>query len=77
LRSNFTFLEEKWSLLASLGSTAERYIYNDSNACLFKLGLFGESVINLMFDLDNIPKPTDDNSHANRIKVLKKEGLCL
>lgn len=75
MKSNFDFLEEKWSLLASLGSAAEKYIYTDSNACLFKLGLFAETVVNLMCEIDGIPKPTVENTHANRIKELKKEGL--
>ena len=75
MNSNFAFLEEKWPLLASLGSTAEKYIYNDSNSCLMKLGLFGESVVHLMIMLDNISKPQEDNTHANRIKILKNEGL--
>lgn len=75
LRSNFEFLKEKWLLLASLGSMAERYIYNDSNSCLMKLGLFGETVVNLMFALDDISELQNDNTHANRIKVLKSEGL--
>lgn len=75
MRSNFAFLEEKWPLLASLGSTAEKYIYNDSNSCLLKLGLFSETLVHLMFTLDNISEPQADNTHANRIKILKSEGL--
>ncbi|WP_253198565.1 type I restriction-modification system endonuclease [Clostridium estertheticum] len=75
IKSNFDFLEERWPLLASIGSTAEKYIYTDSNSCLIKLGLFGESVVHLMFTLDNIDEPNDDNTHANRTRILKNEGL--
>lgn len=75
MKSNFAFLEEKWSLLASIGSMAEKYIYTDSNSCLFKLGLFGEAIVHLMFKLDNIEEPQTENTHANRIKVLSSEGL--
>ncbi len=75
MKSNFTFLEERWPLLASLGSTAEKYIATDSNSCLMKLGLFAEAVVRFMFTLDNIPGPQEDNTHANRLKVLKSEGL--
>lgn len=75
VKSNFNFLKEKWPLLTSIGSTAEKYIYTDSNSCLIKLGLFGESIIHIMFVLDNIDEPAYENTHANRIKVLKKEGL--
>ena len=75
LKSNFDFLEERWSLLASIGSTAEKYIYTDSNSCLIKLGLFGESIVHIMLTLDNIVEPQTENTHANRIKILKTEGL--
>lgn len=75
MKSNFSFLEEKWPLLASIGSTAEKYVNTDSNSCLIKLGLFGESIVKLMFVLDNIDEPKEDNTHANRIKLLRKEGL--
>ncbi|MEF9934737.1 MAG: type I restriction-modification system endonuclease [Clostridium sp.] len=75
MKSNFNFLEEKWPLLASIGSAAEKYIYTDSNSCFIKLGLFSESIVRLMFKLDNIEEPQEDNKHANRIKILKREGL--
>lgn len=77
LKSNFAFLEDRWPLLATIGSTAEKYVYTDSNSCLIKLGLFGESIVHLMFKLDNIdePKNEKDNTHSNRIKILKNEGL--
>ena len=75
MKSNFSFLEEKWPLMASLGSMAEKYLYTDSNSCLIKLGLFAESIVQLMFMLDKLPEPQEDNTHANRIKVLISEGL--
>lgn len=75
MKSNFSFLEERWPLLSSLGSAAEKYIHADSNTCFLKLGLFGETVVRLMFMLDNISEPDEDNTHSNRIKILKGEGL--
>lgn len=75
MKSNFSFLDEKWPLLTSLGSMAEKYLYTDSNSCLIKLGLFAESIVRLMFMLDKMPEPQEENTHANRIKVLKREGL--
>jgi len=75
LKSNFAFLEERWSLLASIGMMAEKYIYTDSNSCLIKLGLFAESIIRLIFTLDNLSEPLVENTHANRVKILKNEGL--
>lgn len=75
MKSNFSFLEARWSLLASIGSMAEKYIYTDSNSCLIKLGLFAESLVRLIFTLDNLTEPQVENTHANRIKILKQEGL--
>ncbi|MHB8127338.1 MAG: DUF4145 domain-containing protein [Desulfitobacteriaceae bacterium] len=75
MKSNFSFLDEKWPLLGSLGNTAEKYLYTDSNSCLIKLGVFAESIVQLMFTLDKIEEPQEDNTHANRIKVLIREGL--
>lgn len=75
MKSNFVFLEEKWPLLASLGNTAEKYLYTDSNSCLIKLGLFAESIVRLMFNADKISEPQEENTHAHRIKILKREGL--
>lgn len=75
LKSNFTFLAGKWPSLASYGNKAEEYLDTDSNTCLMKLGLFAESIVRLMFMLDRIPEPQEDNTHANRIKILQRKGL--
>ena len=75
MKSNFDFLVKSFPALAKLGSTAENYLYADTNSCLIKLGLFGETVVNFMFQLDKISPPEFDNTHDNRIRLLKKEGL--
>ncbi|SEJ96416.1 type I restriction enzyme, R subunit [Propionispira arboris] len=75
MKSNFSFLEARWPLLASVGSMAEKYIYTDSNSCLIKLGLFAETIVHLIFTFDKISEPEWDNTHDRRIKLLKKEGL--
>ncbi len=75
MKSNFEFLQENFSVLAALGSNAENYLYTDANSCLIKLGMFGETVVSLMLELDKIAPPEYDNTQANRIKLLKKEGL--
>lgn len=75
MKSNFEFLEKSFPALSNLGSVAENYLYSDTNSCLIKLGLFGETIVNLMLKLDGIATPDYDNTHANRIKILKKEGL--
>ncbi|MFI3213800.1 MAG: type I restriction-modification system endonuclease [Eubacteriales bacterium] len=75
MNSNFKFLEKEYSVLYQIGSTAEKYLYSDTNSCLIKLGMFGETIVNLMLKLDRINPPSFDNTHANRIKLLKKEGM--
>jgi len=75
MKSNFAFLEKSFPVLANLGSTAESYLYTDTNSCLIKLGIFGETIVNLMLELDQISPPDYDNTHSNRLKRLKKEGL--
>ena len=74
MASNFKFLETEFPVLANFGSLAERYCYTDPNSCLMKLGMIGETIVNLMFTYDKIPLP-NDNSAVNRINVLSSEGL--
>ena len=75
MKSNFDFLDERWPILASLGRLAEKYLYNDSNTCFYKLGLFGETVVKYMLAFDKIDEPVSENTHLNRIKLLKRNGL--
>lgn len=75
MKSNFTFIEEAFPALFQIGDTAENYIYSDPNSCLIKLGLFGETTVNTMLKLDGIEPPSYENTHANRIKILKQNGL--
>ncbi|WP_068614503.1 type I restriction-modification system endonuclease [Paenibacillus tuaregi] len=75
MESNFSFLDSNFAILAQIGGTAEDYLYSDPNSCLFKLGLLGEMVVNLMMQFDGIQPPSYDNTHANRIKLLKGQGL--
>ena len=37
--------------------------------------MMGETIVNMMLKLDGIDPPNIENTHANRIHVLKKEGL--
>lgn len=74
MASNFKFLEKEFPVLANFGNLAEQYCYTDPNSCLMKLGMIGETIINLMFTYDKIPVPYD-NSAVNRINVLSSEGL--
>ncbi|MBD5119393.1 MAG: type I restriction-modification system endonuclease [Clostridiales bacterium] len=72
--SNFSFLNENFPVLARFGETAEAYLYSDSNSCLMKLGMIGETIANLMFIYDRINLP-QDNSAVERINILAREGL--
>ena len=75
MKSNFLFLQNRFAVLCEIGQLAEKYLYSDTNSCLIKLGMFGETVVNLMLQLDNISPPEFDNTHANRIRLLKREGM--
>ena len=72
--SNFEFLKKDFPVLAKFGELAEKYLYEDSNSCLMKLGMIGETIGNMMFAYDNIPFPVD-NTAAKRIDTLYREGL--
>ena len=45
MKSNFEFLNRYWPALAQIGETAENYLYSDPNACIFKIGLFAERLV--------------------------------
>ena len=72
--SNFEFLEKSFPVLANFGKLAEKYCYSDSNSCLTKLGMIGETIVNLMFTYDRIALP-QDNTVVARINTLVREGL--
>ena len=72
--SNFDFLRKDFPVLANFGALAEKYCYSDSNSCLMKLGMIGETVVNLIFTYDRIPLPYDNTAVA-RIDTLLREGL--
>lgn len=74
MKSNFEFLKDQFPALATFGELAEKYCYSDSNSCLMKVGMIGETIVNLIFTYDHIPFPRE-NTAVNRISVLLKEGL--
>jgi type I restriction enzyme R subunit len=74
--SNFDFLESRWEDLAKIGRLAERNVYADSNTCLFKLGLFAETLVLYMMAYDQIDLPEGwDNTQNNRIRILKRYDM--
>ena len=72
---NFAFLDNHWSDLAKLGDLAERYVYSDPNSSILKQGMCAESIVQYMLAYDGIPEPDYDNTHANRIRLLKQNSL--
>lgn len=75
MKSNFDFLNRYWPALAQIGATAETYVYSDPNACIYKLGMFAERLVQEILVFEHIAEPTFDNTHANRIRILKRAGL--
>lgn len=74
MKSNFEFLNSRFPVLANFGELAEKYLYSDSNSCLMKLGMIGETIVNLCFTYDKISLPSD-NTAVNRINGLFREGM--
>lgn len=75
MKSNFEFLKRYWPALAQIGETAENYLYSDPNACIYKLGMFSERLVQEILVFERIDEPQTDNTHANRIRLLKRAGL--
>ncbi len=75
MKSNFEFLNRYWPALAQIGETAENYLYSDPNACIFKIGLFAERLVQEILVFERMAEPETDNTHANRIRLLKRSGL--
>ena len=73
MESNFSFLSERFPVLARFGQQAERYWQSDANACLMKLGMIGETVVQLIYDIDDIEHPLRDDA-VHRINLLEREG---
>ena len=74
MTSNFDFLKNDFPVLANFGYLAEQYCYSDANSCLIKLGMIGETIVNLIFTYDKIPLP-NNNTAVARIDVLLRDGF--
>lgn len=72
--SNFEYLKEYYPQLAKLGIAAECYLYSDPNACIYKLGLLSETIVNAVFDIEKLKLP-EDKKLATKVRILKKEGI--
>ncbi len=72
---SFDFLASHWKDLAKIGELAEQYLYSDTNTCFIKMGIFAEHIVQYMLAYDGIAEPDYDNTHANRIRLLKRYDL--
>lgn len=72
---NFTFLKSHWEDLGNTGELAENYVYSDPNTSMIKQGMFAERLVKYMLAYDGIAEPNYNNTHANRIKLLKQNDL--
>ena len=76
MESNFSFLEKEYPVLSKLGSLAEAYLYSDPNSCLVKMGMFSENLVKIMMTLNGLILPPNlDNTNANNIRILKRNGF--
>ena len=73
--SNFQFLESHRTDLAKLGDLSEKYVYSDPNTSIIKQGMLSEVMVKYMLAYDGIAEPAYDNTHANRIRILKNNDL--
>lgn len=71
---NFDFLKGKFPALYNFGALAERYVYDDPNSCIIKVGMLAETIISLMFKYDHITIYSDENQ-ASKIDRLYREDL--
>ena len=53
MKSNFDFLQTEFPVLSTFGCQAEKYCFSDPNSCLMKLGMIGESIVNLIMTESN------------------------
>ncbi|MCL2664627.1 MAG: DEAD/DEAH box helicase family protein [Defluviitaleaceae bacterium] len=76
MSGNFVFLSERFSVLEKIGGLAENYLYADPNACLYKMGIFAETMVNCMFEIDKRKQPTgSNNTQANKLKILQNDKI--
>ena len=71
---NFSFLADKWPLLAEMGDLAEKNLYHDPNTSLIKLRMFGETIAKYLLAYENIKDP-EDGKPISRLNILAAKGV--
>ncbi|WP_340002066.1 type I restriction-modification system endonuclease [Oceanobacillus sp. FSL K6-0127] len=74
MKSNFSFLNGKWDVLANLGETAEKNVYHDPHTTVMKLRLFAETLTKFILAAENI-KEAYGTTQVDRINTLRRDGL--
>lgn len=72
--SNFSFLARYWEELAQIGLNAETYLCSDSNACIYKLGLFAEGIVSEICRFEGVTFP-EEARQVDKIRYLSHNGL--
>jgi len=73
MESNFSFIQNKWPILATLGSQAEIYLYSDPHASQMKLRVFAETITKYVIAEEKIAIRT--STQAERIRLLNESGI--
>lgn len=74
MNSNFLFLSKEFSILSNLGTQAEKYIHDDPPVAIFKMRLFGEKMVEKIFEIHQLDFPYE-NTAFRRLQKLEDEGL--
>lgn len=73
MSNNFDFLSAEFPALASYGEQADNYRTDDPNSAIIKVGMIGESVVNLIYDYTGLIPP-EDGKAVSKINKLAREG---
>jgi type I restriction enzyme, R subunit len=73
--SNFKFLKDKWENLYNLGRLAEKSLYADPHNTLVKLRLFTETIVQYIYDLENIRIVDRPNQKEKLLFLLREEVI--
>lgn len=71
---NFRFLEEKWEVLARVGETAERNVYQNPNVAISELRKFAETITKYILALEEI-KEERRTDQQERLRILFYEQI--
>lgn len=73
MSGNFDFLSKEFPALATFGNQAESYCKDDSNSALIKVGMIGESIVDMIYGFTGVEEPVDQKA-VTKINRLASEG---